>query len=74
MYGPLITFEIKVNPITHGGTGRVNPIPNGASVCDGPPYQENCLFVFFSPPIPPPSQVLVSFALTTFINTSLLCL
>ena len=41
MYGPLITFEIKVNPITHGGTDRVNPIPNGASVLNGPPYQEN---------------------------------
>ena len=45
MYGPLITFEIKVNPNTHGGTGRVNPIPIGASVWNGPPYQENCLFV-----------------------------
>ena len=49
MYGPLITFEIKVNPITHGGTGRVNPIPHGASVWNGPPYQENCLFVWFLP-------------------------
>ena len=46
MYGPLITFEIKVNPITHGGTGRVNPIPNGASVWIGPPFQENRLFVW----------------------------
>ena len=41
MYGPLITFEIEVNPITHGGTGRVNPMPNEASVWNGPPYQEN---------------------------------
>ena len=47
MYGPLITFEIKVNPNTHGGTGRVNPIPIGASDWNGPPYQENCLFVCF---------------------------
>ena len=46
MYGPLITFEIEVNPVTHGGTGRVNPMPNGASVWNGPPYQENCLFVW----------------------------
>ena len=69
MYGPLITFEIKVNPITHGGTGRVNPIPLGASVWNGPPYQKNCLFEFF-PPSPPPSQVPVSFALTTFNKTS----
>ena len=73
MYGPFITFEIKVNPITHGGTGRVNPIPHGASVWNGPPYQENYLFAFF-PPNPPPSQVLVSFALTTFTKTTLLCL
>ena len=46
MYGPLITFEIEVNPITHGGTGRVNPMPNGASVRNWPPYQENYLFVW----------------------------
>ena len=37
-----------------GGTGRVNPIPNGASVWNGPPYQENCLFVCFFPPDPTP--------------------
>ena len=48
MYGPLITFEMKVNPITHGGTVRVNPMPNGASVWNGPPYQGNCLFLYFS--------------------------
>ena len=72
MYGPLITFEIKVNPITHGGTGRVNPIPHGASVWNGPPYQENCLFVCFFPPTPPPSQGPVSFALTTNKKTYLL--
>ena len=73
MYGPFITFEIKFNPIPHEGIGRVNPISYGASVWNGPPYQENCLFLFF-PPSPPPSQVLVSFALTTSFKTSLLSL
>ena len=32
MYGPFLTFEMKANPIPHEGTGRVNPIPHGASV------------------------------------------
>ena len=72
MYGPLITFEIKVNPITHGGTGRVNPMPNGASVWNGPPYQENCLFVWIFAKLS--SQVPVSFALATFTKTLFLCL
>ena len=45
VYGLLMRFEKKVNPIPHGGTGGVNPIPHGASVWNGPPYQENCLFV-----------------------------
>ena len=46
MYGPFITFEIKFNPIPHEGIGRVNPISYGASVWNGPPYQENCLFLW----------------------------
>ena len=29
VYGPLISFEIEVNPIPHGGSGR-----------NVPPYQE----------------------------------
>ena len=37
VYGPLISFEIEVNPIPHGGSGR-----------NVPPYQEIvCLYVFF---------------------------
>ena len=44
MYRPLIKFEIKVNPNTQWGTGRVNPTPKGASVCDGPPLSRK-LFV-----------------------------
>ena len=36
VYGPLISFEIEVNPIPHGGSGR-----------NVPPYQEIvCLHVF----------------------------
>ena len=46
MFGPFMTFGIKVNPIPHGGTGRVNPIPHGASVWNGPPYQDFFLFVW----------------------------
>ena len=37
VYGPLISFEIEVNPIPHGGSGR-----------NVPPYQEIvCLLDFF---------------------------
>ena len=53
MYGPFITFEIKVNPITHGGTGRVNPIPNGASVWNGPLIKKIvCLYGFLPSSVP----------------------
>ena len=63
-----------LNPIPHRGTSKINPTPHGGSGRNGPHYQEiNCLYVFF-PPIPPPSQVLVSFALSTFIKTTLLFL
>ena len=34
VYGPLISFEIEVNPIPHGGSGR-----------NVPPYQGIFLFV-----------------------------
>ena len=38
VYGPLISFEIEVNPIPHGGSGR-----------NMPPYREIvCLYSFLS--------------------------
>ena len=33
-------FEMEINPIPHGGTGKVNPIPNGDSGRNVPPYEE----------------------------------
>ena len=31
---------MEFNPIPHGGTGKVNPIPNGDIGWNVPPYQE----------------------------------
>ena len=31
---------MEINPIPHGGTGKVNPIPHGDSGRNVPPYQE----------------------------------
>ena len=40
--------EIEVNPIPHGGTGKVNPIHHGDSGRNVPTYEEIVsLHVFF---------------------------
>ena len=52
---------------------KLTLFPTGVVVRMGPWSRIN-LFVCFFPPIPPPSQVLVSFALTTSFKTSLLSL
>ena len=40
MYEHFMRFEMEINPIPHGGTGKVNPIPHGDSGRNVPPYQE----------------------------------
>ena len=48
-------FEIEVNTIPHGNTGKVNPILHWDSSRNGPPYKKIvCLYGLF-PPTPPPS-------------------
>ena len=43
-------FEIEVNTIPHGSTGKVNPIFHWDGGRNGPPYEQNfCLYGFFSP-------------------------
>ena len=38
-------FEMEVNTIPHGGTGKVNPILHWDSGRNGPPYKEiGCLY------------------------------
>ena len=52
MYGPLITFEVKVYPNRNEGTGRVNPIPVGASVWNPLIKKIVCLYGFLPSLVP----------------------
>ena len=41
-------FEIEVNTIPHGSTGKVNAILHWDGGKNGPPYEQNfCLYGFF---------------------------
>ena len=43
-------FEIEVNTIPHGATGKVNPILHWDSGRNGPPYKKLFVCMFFAKP------------------------